>query len=165
MEDVSCEEVDHPLGDPLTHHIHQTLQNIFKNPDHSACNIALFYQKHIKCFIYNLTENISFCQKLCGIRNLPSPCSDSCFSYGWHIAISNIGYWMMMMIAISDMDDIPSFGSHWRHYTVSQQRESKLKVLLTSSSFRTSLGLEYQYYPPQDLWSLPDGNWNEFAVD
>ena len=46
MEEVSCEEVNHPLGNPLTHHIHQTLQNIFKNPDH-------------RVILYYFTENIS----------------------------------------------------------------------------------------------------------
>ena len=68
VEDVPCEEVDHPLRDPLAHHNHQTLGNICKYH-----NPASKY----------LTENISFVQKSCGTRNLPSRISSPCISYGW----------------------------------------------------------------------------------
>ena len=150
------------LYDPLSYREHLKCCMIL--PRTSWMFYYLYYLlKHFKCINY-LTENISFCQKLWGIRNLPSPCSTPCFSCGWHNGDDDcyIGYcillhWildigrMMMKTAISDMDDLPSFGSHWRHYTVSQRIESKPRVLLTSSSFRTSLGLEYQS-SPQDLW-------------
>ena len=42
-----------------------------------CCSYILNWDEEI------FTENMAFCQKLCGTRNLPSRCSNSCFSCNW----------------------------------------------------------------------------------